>query len=150
MIRPVAALLALAVGFYAVYLLISMTDFVQVKTTGALNKVAEQLGYGGNVTVPAGYNLHVSRGTFTIYGSARTATALNITDTTCVAVNNETWQWHGCGPAVVPLSPGSYQISVVRYPPLRRDFADTIAQCVPLLTLAVLVLVVIFVYERWR
>jgi len=150
MIRLVAVLAAFAAALLAAYFFYSVMDYVQVKMTGATNNIAAALGYGGNVSVPKGYNLRVSGGAFSVYGSARTSTALNITDATCVVVANATWMWHGCGPAVVPIAPGSYSISVVRYPPLRRDFADPIAALTPLAAIAVLTLVVLLIYTRWR
>jgi hypothetical protein len=150
MIRLVVVLAVFAVALLAAYFFYSVMDFIQVKTTGAVNNIASVLGYGGNISVPQGYNLQVARGAFAVYGTARTSTALNITDSTCVVVANATWQWHGCGPAVVPISPGYYSVSVVRYPPLRRDFTDTIASYAPLATIAVLTLVVLLIYTRWR
>ena len=150
MIRPVAVLAAFAVALLAAYLFFSVADYIQVKMTGAVNSLAQALGYGANVSVPKGYNLKVSGGSFYVYGTARTSTALNITDATCVVVANATWQWHGCGPAVVPISPGYYSISIVRYPPLRRDFIDVLAPSVPLAVVAVLALVVLLIYTRWR
>jgi hypothetical protein len=130
--------------------LISVMDYVQVKMTGGINSIAAAVGYGGNVTVPDRHNLRVSGGAFSVYGTARTSTTLNITDTTCVVVANATWQWHGCGPAEVPIAPGHYSISIVRYPPLRRDFTDAIAGFTPLAVIAVLTLVVLLLYTRWR
>ena len=150
MIRLVAVLAAFAAALLAAYFFYSVMDYVQVKMTGATNNIAAALGYGGNVSVPKGYNLRVSGGAFSVYGSARTSTALNITDATCVVVANATWMWHGCGPAVVPIAPGNYSVSVVRYPPLRRDFADPIAALTPLAAIAVLTLVVLLIYTRWR
>jgi hypothetical protein len=150
MIRLVAVLAVFAVALFAAYFFFSVMDYIQVKMTGALNSVAAAMGYGGNISVPSGHNLLVSGGTFSVYGTARTSTALNITDATCVVVANATWQWHGCGPSVVPISPGYYSISVVRYQPLRRDFIDTIAPMTPLAVIAVLTLVVLLLYTRWR
>jgi hypothetical protein len=150
MIRLVVVLAAFAAALLAAYIFYSVMEYVQVKMTGVINKVAATLGYGGNVSVPKGYNLRVSGGAFSVYGTARTSTALNITDTTCVVVANGTWQWHGCGPASVPISPGYYSISIIRYPPLRRDFIDTIASFAPLATLAVLTFTVLLIYTRWR
>ncbi len=150
MIRLIAVLAAFAVALLAAYFFFSVMDYVQVKMTGTLNDIAATMGYGGNVSVPSGHNLRVSGGAFSVYGTARTSTALNITDSTCVVVANATWQWHGCGPAVVPISPGYYSISVVRYPPLRRDFIDTIAPMAPLAVIAVLTFVVLLLYTRWR
>jgi hypothetical protein len=150
MIRLVAVLAVFAVALLAAYFFISVMDYVQVKMTGASNSVAAAVGYGGNVSVPKGYNLRVSGGAFSVYGTARTSTALNITDATCVVVANATWQWHGCGPATVPIAPGYYSISVVRYPPLRRDFTDVLMPITPLAVIAVLTLVVLLIYTRWR
>jgi hypothetical protein len=150
MIRLVAVLAAFAVALVAAYLFISVMDYIQVKMSAATNSIAAAVGYGGNVSVPRGYNLRVSEGSFSVYGSARTSTALNITDATCVVVANATWQWHGCGPAVVPISPGYYSISVVRYPPLRRDFTDVLMPIAPLAVIAVLTLVVLLIYTHWR
>jgi hypothetical protein len=150
MIRLVAVLALFAVVLTAAYFLFSVADYVQVKMTGALNSVAATFGYGANVSVPEGHNLLVSRGAFSVYGTARTSTALNITDSTCVVVANTTWQWHGCGPAVVPIASGHYSISVVRYPPLRRDFTDTMAPMAPLAVIAVLTFVVLLIYTKWR
>jgi hypothetical protein len=150
MIRLVAVLALFAVMVLAAYLFISLADYVQVKMTGGINNVAAALGYGGNVSVPNGHNLRVSGGAFSVYGTARTSTALNITDATCVVVANATWQWHGCGPAVVPIDPGHYSISIIRYPPLRRDFTDTLAPMAPLAVIAVLTFVVLLLYTRWR
>ena len=150
MIRLAAVLAAFAAALLAAYFFHSVMDYIQVKMTGATNSIAAVLGYGGNLSVPQGYNLRVSGGAFSVYGSATTSTALNITDATCVVVANATWQWHGCGPAVVPIAPGYYSVSVVRYPPLRRDFADPIATLTPLAAIAVLTLVVLLIYTRWR
>jgi hypothetical protein len=150
MIRLVAVLAAFAAALLAAYFFYSMMDFIQVKMTGATNKIAASLGYGGNVSVPQGYNLRVAKGSFSVYGTAKTSTALNITDATCVVVANATWMWHGCGPATVPIAPGYYSISVVRYPPLRRDFTDPIVGLTPLAVIAVLTLVVLLIYTRWR
>jgi len=150
MIRLVAVLALFAAALLGAYLFLSVSDFIQVKMTGAVNSLAQALGYGDNVTVPAGHNLRVSGGSFSVYGTARTSTALNITDSTCVVVVNATWQWHGCGPAVVPLSPGHYSVSVVRYPPLRRDFTDVLAPMAPLAVIAVLTLAVLLIYTKWR
>jgi hypothetical protein len=150
MIRLAAVLALFAVMLLAAYFFISLADYVQVKMTGGMNSIAAVFGYGDNVYVPKGHNLRVSGGTFSIYGTARTSTALNITDSTCVVVANATWQWHGCGPAVVPIASGHYSISIVRYPPLRRDFTDTIAPIAPLAVVAVLTFVVLLIYTRWR
>jgi hypothetical protein len=150
MIRLVAVLAVFAVALLTAFFFFSVMDYVQVKMTGALSDIAAAMGYGGNVSVPSGYNLRVSGGTFSVYGTARTSTALNITDATCVVAANATWQWHGCGPAVVPISPGHYSISVVRYPPLRRDFTDAVAGFAPLAVIAVLTFVVLLLYTRWR
>jgi hypothetical protein len=150
MIRLVAVLAVFAVALLAAYFYISLLDYAQVKMSDATNGIASAMGYGGNVSVPKGYNLRVSKGSFSVYGTAKTSTALNITDATCVVVANATWQWHGCGPAVVPISPGYYSISVVRYPPLRRDFTDAVAGFAPLAVIAVLTLVVLLIYTRWR
>jgi hypothetical protein len=150
MIRLVAVLALFAAALFAAYLFLSVSDYLQVKMTGAVNSLAQPLGYGANVTVPSGHNLKVSGGSFTVYGTARTSTALNITDSTCVVVANATWQWHGCGPAVVPISPGRYSVSVVRYPPLRRDFTDVLTPMAPLAVIAVLTLVVLLIYTKWR
>jgi hypothetical protein len=150
MIRLAAVLALFAVMLLAAYFFYSLMDYVQVKMTGGMNNIAAVLGYGANVSVPSGHNLRVSGGAFSIYGTARTSTALNITDSTCVVVANATWQWHGCGPAVVPIASGNYSISVVRYPPLRRDFTDTIAPLAPLAVVAVLTFVVLLIYTRWR
>jgi hypothetical protein len=149
-IRLIAVLALFAVMLLAAYLFYSLTDYIQVKMTGAVNNIAVAFGYGANVSVPAGHNLRVSEGAFSVYGTARTSTALNITDSTCVVVANATWQWHGCGPAVVPIAPGHYSISIVRYPPLRRDFTDAIALVTPLAMIAVLTLVVLLIYTKWR
>jgi hypothetical protein len=150
MIRLATLLAAFAAALLAAYFFYSVMDFVQVKMTGATNSIAAALSFGGNVSVPRGYNLRVSGGAFSVYGSAKTSTALNITDATCVVVANSTWQWHGCGPAVVPISPGYYSISIIRYPPLRRDFIDAIASLAPLALIAVLTLVVLLIYTSWR
>jgi hypothetical protein len=150
MIRLVAVLALFAVAILGAYFFASLVDYIQVKMTGGINAVAAALGYGDSAYVPNGYNLKVSGGAFSIYGSARTATALNITDFTCVIVANTTWQWHGCGPAVVPIAPGNYSVSIIRYPPFRRDFIDTIASTTPLTVIAVLILVVLLIYTRWR
>jgi hypothetical protein len=150
MIKLVAVLALFAAVLFAAYLLFSVIDFIQVKMTGGLNSIAAAVGYGGNVSVPARHNLKVVGGAFSVYGTARTSTAINITDSTCVVVANATWQWHGCGPAVVPIAPGNYSISVVRYPPLRRDFTDTVAPVAPLAVIAVLTFVVLLLYTRWR
>ncbi len=150
MIRLAAVLAVFAVALTAAYFFLSVMDYVQVKMTGAVNSIAAAVGYGGNVSVPSGYNLRVADGAFSVYGTARTSTALNITDSTCVVVANATWQWHGCGPAVVPIAPGYYSISVVRYPPLRRDFIDVLAPMAALAVIAVLTLVVLLIYTRWR
>jgi hypothetical protein len=150
MIKLVVVLAIFAVALLAAYFYISLLDYIQVKMTGTVNNLAGAMGYGGNVSVPNGYNLRVSGGTFSVYGTARTSTALNITDTTCAVVANATWQWHGCGPAVVPISPGYYSISVVRYPPLRRDFIDALDQIRPYALIAVLTLVVLLIYTKWR
>ena len=150
MIRLVAVLALFAVMILAAYLFISLADYIQVKMTGGINSIAAAFGYGDSVYVPKGHNLRVSGGTFSIYGTARTSTALNVTDSTCVVVANATWQWHGCGPAVVPIDPGNYSISVVRYPPLRRDFTNTITPMVPLAFIAVLTFVVLLIYTKWR
>jgi hypothetical protein len=150
MIRLVAVLAVFAVVLLAAYFFFSISDYIQVKMTGAVNSIAQALGYGANVSVPKGYNLKVSGGSFSVYGTARTSTALNITDATCVVVANATWQWHGCGPAAVPISPGSYAVSIVRYPPLRRDFVDALTPTAPLAVIAVLTFVVLLIYTRWR
>jgi len=150
MIRLVVVLAVFAAVLFAAYFYISLLDYIEVKMTGAANNIAAAFGYGGNVSVPKGYNLRVSGGAFSVYGTAKTSTALNITDATCVVVANATWQWHGCGPAVVPIDPGYYSISVVRYPPLRRDFTDVMAGVTPLAVIAVLTLVVLLIYTRWR
>ena len=150
MIKLIVVLAAFAAALLAAYLFFSVADYIQVKMTGAMNNIAAAFGYGTNVSVPRGHNLKVSGGEFSVYGTARTSTALNITDSTCVVVANATWQWHGCGPAVVPLSPGYYSISVVRYPPLRRDFIDVLAPTAPLAVIAVLTFVVLLIYTRWR
>jgi len=150
MIRLIVFLAVFATALLAAYILFSIIEYAQVKMTGVVSNIAAALGYGGNVSVPRGYNLRVSGGTFSVYGTARTSTALNITDTTCVVVVNATWQWHGCGPAVVPISPGYYSISIIRYPPLRRDFIDTIASFTPLALIAALALVVLLTYTGWR
>jgi hypothetical protein len=150
MIRLIAVLAVFAVALLTAYFFYSLMDYIQVKMTGGINNIAAAFGYGGNVYVPQGHNLRVSGGSFSVYGTARTATALNITDATCVVVANATWQWHGCGPAVVPIAPGNYSVSVVRYPPLRRDFTDTIAPMAPLAVIAVLTLAVLLLYTRWR
>ena len=150
MIRLAAVLALFAVMILAAYFFISLADYVQVKMTGGINNIAAAFGYGGNAYVPKGHNLKVSGGAFSVYGTARTSTALNITDFTCVVVANATWQWHGCGPAVVPIAPGNYSISIIRYPPLRRDFTDTIAPLAPLAVVAVLTFVVLLIYTRWR
>jgi hypothetical protein len=144
MIRLVAVLALFGVMLLAAYFFISLADYVQVRMTGGINNLAAAMGYGVNVSVPPRH------GAFSIYGTARTSTALNITDATCVVVANATWQWHGCGPAVVPISPGRYSISIIRYPPLRRDFIDTIAPMMPLAVIAVLTFVVLLLYTRWR
>jgi hypothetical protein len=149
-IRLVVVLAVFAVALLAAYFFFSISDYIQVKMTGAVNSIAQALGYGANVSVPRGYNLKVSGGSFSVYGTARTSTALNITDATCVVVANATWQWHGCGPAVVPISPGSYAVSIVRYPPLRKDFVDALTPMAPLAVIAVLTLVVLLIYTRWR
>ena len=150
MIRLVAVLAVFAMALLAAYVFYSVMDYIQVKMTGATNSIAAAMGYGGNVSLPNGYNLKVSGGTFSVYGTAKTSTALNITDATCVVVANATWQWHGCGPAVVPIAPGYYSISVVRYPPLRRDFTDLLIPIAPLAVIAILTLVVLLIYTRWR
>jgi hypothetical protein len=150
MIRLVLILAAFAVALLAAYFFISVTDYIHVKMTGAVSNIAAVMGYGANVTVPRGHNLRVSSGAYLIYGTARTSTALNITDATCVVVANATWQWHGCGPAVVPIAPGPYAVSIIRYPPLRRDFTDVISPMTPLAVIAVLTLVVLLIYTRWR
>jgi len=150
MIRLVAVLALFAVMILAAYLFISLADYIQVKMTGGINSIAAAFGYGGNVYVPKGHNLRVSGGTFSIYGTARTSTALNVTDSTCVVVANATWQWHGCGPTVVPIDPGNYSISIIRYPPLRRDFIDLLDPIKPYALIAVLTFVVLLIYTRWR
>jgi hypothetical protein len=150
MIRLVVVLAVFAMALLAAYFLFSIIEYAQVKMTGAINNIAAALGYGGNVSVPRGYNLRVSGGAFSVYGTARTSTALNITDATCVVVVNATWQWHGCGPASVPISPGYYSISIIRYLPLRRDFIDAIASLTSLALIAVLTLVVLLIYTNWR
>ncbi len=150
MIRLVVVLVLFAIMLFTAYLYISTTDYIQVKMTGGINNIAAAVGYGGNVSVPRGHNLKVSGGSFSVYGTARTSTALNITDTTCVVVANATWQWHGCGPAVVPIAPGHYSISIVRYPPLRRDFIDVLDPIKPYAVIAVLTFVVLLIYTRWR
>jgi len=150
MIRLVLVLAVFAAALLAAYILFSIIEYAQVKMTGAVNNIAAALSYGGNVSVPRGHSLRVSGGAFSIYGTAGTSTALNITDATCVVVANATWQWHGCGPASVPISPGYYSISIIRYPPLRRDFIDTIAGFNPLALIAVLTLVVLLIYTRLR
>jgi len=150
MIKLVAVLALFAVALLAAYFFYSLMEYVQVKMTDGLNSIAAAVGYGGNVSVPMGHNLRVSGGAFSVYGTARTSTALNITDATCVVVVNATWQWHGCGPAVVPIVPGNYSVSIIRYPPLRRDFIDTMAPTAPLAVIAVLTLVVLLIYTRWR
>ena len=150
MIRLAAVLAVFAAALLAAYFFLSVSDYIQVKMTGAVNSLAQALGYGANVSVPKGYNLKVSGGSFSVYGTAKTSTALNITDATCVVVANATWQWHGCGPAAVPISPGYYSISIVRYPPLRRDFTDVLAPSAPLAVVAVLTFVVLLIYTRWR
>jgi len=50
----------------------------------------------------------------------------------------------------VPIAPGNYSISIIRYPPLRRDFTNTIAPMAPLAAIAVLTFVVLLLYTRWR
>ena len=150
MIRLIAVLALFAAMLLAAYFFYSLMDYVQVKMTGGINSVAVALGFGANVSVPMGHNLRVSGGAFSVYGTARTSTALNVTDTTCVVVANATWQWHGCGPAAVPIAPGNYSISIIRYPPLRRDFTNTIAPMAPLAAIAVLTFVVLLLYTRWR
>jgi hypothetical protein len=150
MIRLILIFAAFTVALLVAYFFHSLADYIQVKMTGGLNSIAAALGYGGSVYVPSGHNLRVSGGTFSVYGTARTSTALNITDSTCVVVANATWQWHGCGPAVVPIAPGNYSVSIIRYPPLRRDFIDTIAPTAPLAVIAVLTFVVLLIYTRWR
>ena len=148
MIRLVVILMVFAVALFGAYLYISVIDFMQVKMTNAVNSIAASMRYGAVVKVPAGHGIKISNGTISISSSA--AGSMSITDSTCVAAANETWQWHGCGPAVVPISPGNYSISIVRYPPLRRDFAGAIASVSPLAVLAVLVLAVLLLYTRWR
>ncbi len=148
MIRLVVILAIFAAVLFGAYLLISVVDFIQVKMTNAVNTIAVSMHYGYAVRVPPGRGIEIKNGTVSV--SSDVAGRMSITDFTCIVAANETWQWHGCGPAAVPISPGNYSISIVRYPPLRRDFADAIASISPLAVLAVLVFVVLLLYTRWR
>jgi hypothetical protein len=148
MIRLLVILAVFAVALFGAYLLVSVIDYMQVKMTNAVNSIAATMRYGHVVNVPPGHGIRISNGTVSV--SVGAAGGISIADSTCIVAANETWQWHGCGPTTVAISPGNYSISVVRYPPLRQDFAGAIASISPFAVLAVLVLVVLLLYTRWR
>lgn len=143
LLLAVAALLLLAMWYALGWL-----DAVLLHAHAGLAMAGAALGAGGALDVGQNCGARASGGEVRVYCPA--ARQLNITDYTCLVLANSTHYAHLCGPASYPLSPGTYRFAVVRYPSLRRDFAEALFGALPVALLVALVIAAVVMYVRRR